>query len=359
MTGTFPSPPDPQGRRRRPRRPVAEHSAGRILVVMLVGLVLAALVNADAMVERAERKPFGPGRDRSLAIWHPVQDVAHVLQLHRLRDLGDRIVGHEDEPRSGGEVAAPEPPVTTTTLPPEVEDLPPELRSPTPDDPLRVYIGGDSIVRDAGESFLRLTADDPLLRTTLHYEIATGLSRPDYYDWPAALVADAEAHDPEVMFVMFGGNDAQGIVAPDGTVHSTVDSPGWKAEYARRVEMVMDSLRADGRLVLWIGMPPVRSPGFQGRVDIMNAIYEAAAEERPWVRFVDLSTVLGDEQGRYVERKDGVDGALRQGDGIHLARPGADYQARHMLAVLREALEELAPAPTSTPTSPPATTSGG
>jgi len=346
VTGTFPSPPEPPlrgWRRRLRRRPAAEHTAGHVLVVMLVGLVLAALVNADAMVERAERKPFGPGRDRSLAIWHPVQDVAHVLQLHRLRDLGDRLVGHTDDGPTG-EVATPEPPVTTTTVPPQ-EDLPPQLRTPTPAAPLRVYIGGDSIVRDAGESFLRLAADDPLLDTTLHYEIATGLTRPDYYDWPAALVADAAAQDPEVMFLMFGGNDAQGIVAPDGTVHSTVDSPGWRAEYGRRVELVMDSLRDEDRLILWVGMPPVRSSGFQGRVDVLNEIYEAAAEERPWVRFVDLSTVLGDEQGRYVERKPGVDGALRQSDGIHLARPGADHQARHMLDVLHEELDELSHAP--------------
>ena len=352
MTGTFPSPPEPDltgWRRRRRRRPGAEHSAGHVLVVMLAGLLLGALVNADAMVERAERKPFGSGRDRSLAIWHPVQDVAHVLQLHRLRDLGDRVVGDDDGPGSSG--GEPAPPVSTTTVPPH-EDLPPELRAPTATDPLRVYIGGDSIVRDAGESFLRFAADDPLLSTTMHYEIATGLTRPDFYDWPAALVADAEALAPEVMFIMFGGNDAQGIVGPDGTVHDTVDSPGWRAEYGRRVEIVMDSLRAEDRLILWIGMPPVRSPGFQGRVDVLNEIYETAAEDRPWVRFVDLSTVLGDADGAYVERLPGVDGALRQSDGIHLARPGADHQARHMLTVLREALAELAPTTTTTSTAP-------
>lgn len=328
---------------------------------MVVGLLLAALVNADALVERAEAKPFGADRDRSLAIWHPVQDVAHALQLHRLRELGDHLVGDEDDPgrrsSGGGELVAPEAPVTTTAVP-SAEDLAPELRAPTAAAPLRVYIGGDSIVRDAGESFLRIAAEDPLLSTTMHYEIATGLTRPDYYDWPAALVTDAEALDPEVMFIMFGGNDAQGIVGPDGTVHDTIDSPGWRAEYGRRVEIVMDSLRAEGRLILWIGMPPVRSPGFQGRVDVLNEIYESAAEDRPWVRFVDLSRVLGDANGAYVERLPGVDGALRQSDGIHLARPGADHQARHMLTVLRESLAELAPATTttSTPTTGPATT---
>ena len=47
--------------------------------------------------------------------------------------------------------------------------------------------------------------------------MASGLTRPDYYDWPAALAADLEATDPEVVVAVFGVNDAQGIVLPDGT----------------------------------------------------------------------------------------------------------------------------------------------
>ena len=76
--------------RRRGEAPGHE-SAGRILAVMLVTFAGAALVNADAMVERAERKPLGDDRDRALAIWHPVQDVAHVLQLDHLRTFADDV----------------------------------------------------------------------------------------------------------------------------------------------------------------------------------------------------------------------------------------------------------------------------
>src|SRR3546814_12239258 len=90
---------------------------------MIGSLLLAALVHADALVERAERKPLGPGRDRSLMIWHPVQDISHITQLYRLRELGDALAGNEDR---GGAVtpAAPsdadEPPATTA--PPRSEE---------------------------------------------------------------------------------------------------------------------------------------------------------------------------------------------------------------------------------------------
>jgi hypothetical protein len=293
--------------------------------------VLAALINADAMVERAERKPIGPDRDRALAIWHPVQDVSHVLQLHRIRAIGDALVGDDDVARastptpSRGREPAPDAVdeqalATTTTVPPR-----PELRRPTAAAPLRVWVGGDSMMRDLSESVLRATAANPLLAVTTHYEISSGLTRPDYFDWPAALAADMEATDAEVVIVMFGANDGQGLVAADGTVHQRVSEPGWQQEYGRRVAAVMDQLQAPGRLVLWVAQPPMRDGDFDARIRIINELYRDAAATRPWVDLVETAPVVGTAAGGY-------DSARRQGDGIHLSREGADLLAGDLLA---------------------------
>lgn len=343
-----PQRPSAPARRRRGRRP-GEQPAGQVLAVMLAGLALAALVNADALVQRADDKPLGPGRDRSLAIWHPVQDLAHVSQLHRLRSLGDALVGNEERGGTGEVIAdAPPPP------PPEEEVPAPTLRAPTIEEPLRVYIGGDSIVRDAGDAFLQVTAGSPILEPTLHYENATGLTRPDAYDWPAALVDDMATHQPDVAIILFGGNDSQGIRTPDGEVFQSVSEPGWQAEYARRVGGVMDLLRAEGRLVLWVGLPPMREAGFDGRVDILNGIYSGEAERRPWVTYVDTFPLFGDASGDYVAQGPGPDGSpvdLRQDDGIHLSSPGATVLARALLDVIDaelRAADEARAAATST-----------
>ena len=148
-------------------------------------------------------------------------------------------------------------------MPPDV--VRPALRAPAAGAPLRVFIGGDSIVRDAGDAFLQIAGGSPLFETTLHYENATGLTRPDFYDWPAALTEDMATHRPEVAFIMFGGNDSQGLIAPDGSTYPGPSDAGWRAEYARRVGAVMDLLRADDRIVFWIGLPPMREAGFDGR----------------------------------------------------------------------------------------------
>lgn len=315
----------------RPRRDPRRRSAGDVLVIGVAALVLAALINADAMVERAEEKPFGPGRDRSLAIWHPVQDVAHVLQLHRLRDLGDALAGNGDEP----DVVVP-----STTIPADVVEaaVRPELRAPAPGEPLRILMAGDSVLRDFSESVLRLTAGDTRFAIEAHYEIATGLTRPDAYDWPAALADDVARVDPELVVVMFGGNDGQGIVEPDGTVHQRVSDPGWAPEYARRVAALMDQLRGDGdTLVYWVLQPPMRDVDFDARIDIINDVYEREAEDRPWVQVVDTAPLFGTADGSYADALPGVGGAvadLRQGDGIHLSRDGADLLADHVIDLI-------------------------
>ena len=329
------------------RRRRGEESAGRVLVVMVASLLLAALVNADALVERAERKPLGPGRDRSLAIWHPVQDVADVSQIGRLRDLGDWLAGNEDR---GGSVVPDAGP--TTTVPPDV--VRPTLRPPAEGEPLRVYIGGDSIVRDAGDAFLDIASETPLFDTTLHYENATGLTRPDFYDWPNAFREDMGSHRPEVAFILFGGNDSQGIVGPDGATYPGPSDAGWRAEYARRVAAVMDILRADDRIVYWIGLPPMRDAGFDERATIMNDIYREAAASRPWMTFLDTRPIFGGADGEYVERKEDPSGELvdlRQEDGVHLSQPGAARLARTMLDLIDEEIQAARaadPAATST-----------
>jgi len=304
-----------------------EQPAGRVLLTMVLALALAALVNADALVRRSESKPLGTGRDRSLMIWHPVQDVADVSQITRVRDLGDWLVGNED--RGGGGVPVRSDPAD---VPPGA--VRPTLRAPTADEPLRVYIGGDSIIRDAGDAFLNIASDTPLFDTTLHYENATGLTRPDFYDWPSAFADDMAAHRPEVVFVLFGGNDSQGIIGPDGEAFPGPSDPRWREEYGRRVAGVMDLLRADDRIVYWVGLPPMRDGGFDGRAEIMNEIYRTAAEGRPWMSYLDTHPIFGDDHGRYVERKKDADGDLvdlRQKDGVHLSQPGATRLARVML----------------------------
>lgn len=308
--------------------------AGRVLVVGFVGLLLAALLNADSLVERAESKPFGWGRDVSLAIWHPIQDVSHLLRLDVPREAVDRAIGRADDGDDDFEfpveTADPAPTATTTTVPPE-----PELRTPTATDPLRVWIGGDSMSQVFGQSLVTMAADTGVMEPTLDYRISTGLTRPDYFNWPAHLDREVLPEDPEAVVIMFGANDAQGMEV-DGAVYQTLDED-WTAEYRRRVAGTMDLLRGEGRIVYWVGQPIMRDGDFSARMEGLNEIYRTEAASRPWVRYVDAWSLFADGSGSYSAFLPGLDGTvqdMRQGDGIHLSRAGGDVLARAVLDLI-------------------------
>jgi uncharacterized protein len=326
--------------------------AGRVLVILVVALLLAALINADALVAKAEQEPLGPKRDRALAVWHPVQDVSHVLQLYRVRQLADWAAGNDHAHRGGSAApeaapstkapASPTAPAATgpsTGAAASAPAAPAALRTPTSGKPLRLWVGGDSLAQVFGQSMVNASQATGLVAPKLHYEISSGLARPDFYDWPGALADDVKAQKPEVVVLMLGANDAQGLVLPGGTAVPDVSDPRWSPEYRRRVGAIMDQLEADGRLVVWVGQPPMRGANFDARMKIVDAAYAAEAAKRPWVVYVDPAKVVGDAQGRFADLIPGPDGKpqdVRQDDGIHLTRAGGDRLAAHVLALVED-----------------------
>ncbi|HEY7072248.1 MAG TPA: DUF459 domain-containing protein, partial [Acidimicrobiales bacterium] len=209
---------------------------------------------------------------------------------------------------------------------------PAQLRTPTAARPLRLWVGGDSMSEAFGRALSTDAQATGVVAPELHYEMASGLTRPDYYNWPKALASDLEATDPEVVVAVFGVNDAQGIVLPDGTPVPEVSDPRWSVEYRRRVGAVMDQLRGDHRLVLWVMQPPMRDPGFDGRMDAVNQAITAEAAGRPWIVLVDPASVVGDANGAYID-----DG--RRGDGIHLTPEGGEKLAAHVLDLLGQRVD--------------------
>lgn len=181
-----------------------------------------------------------------------------------------------------------------------------------------------------GESLLAIMEQSGVMDAEVEARIATGLTRPDFFDWPGHLRREVLPSDPELVVVMFGANDAQGIQLPDGSVRRRFEQ-GWLDEYRRRVGEVMDLLRdpEGDRLVVWVGQPPMR-PGTVAGVEKMNAIYWEEARERPWVVYFDSWPFLATTEGQYADYLPNAAGQaerVRKQDGIHLTREGADRLA--------------------------------
>ncbi|WP_322817584.1 DUF459 domain-containing protein [Tepidiforma sp.] len=325
----------------------------RVFGVMVGGMLLAVLLNAPALEQGAASMPYGRERDFWLAIWKPFATVSRLLFLDEPRNLLDRALGHSDSdlfelPASPDDVPPPgePPPAGHTATPGKGTPAPnptptpqprPRLRTPTAAEPLRVWMGGDSMAKVLGEALVRQASETGLVTVTHDPQLSSGLTRPDFFDWPGHFDQLVRSGGYEVFVVMFGANDSQGIKTPDGQIFQPGE-PGWSAEYRRRVAGVMDLLGGGNRLVLWVGQPIMRSAEFSQRMAELNAIYREEAAKRPWVQFIDLWPLFQSPSGGYavyLADDDGVVKEMRHPDGVHLVRAGGERAARAIMAVVR------------------------
>nr|MBA2529148.1 DUF459 domain-containing protein [Euzebyales bacterium] len=194
-----------------------------------------------------------------------------------------------------------------------------------------------SLSSELSSALADLAARSGPAKTTVDFRYSTGLARPDFFDWPAELKRVAVDLDPDAFVVMFGANDGQDI-AVNGEVFA-FGSPAWEAEYRSRVDRVMDLLRRDGRSVVWVGQPVMRSAEFDARMDVLNAVYAAAAAGREAVTFVDTQKLFAGPGGGYAPYLPDASGRpvlMRQQDGIHLTLAGGERLATAVLAPLAQ-----------------------
>ena len=250
-----------------------------------------------------------------------------------------------DGPAAGGSTPA----ATVADSAPATAPGPPV--TPSAATPAKVLIAGDSEAGTFGPYLVELLDQTGVVETTLDYKVSSGLARPDFFDWPARLREQVTALDPDIVIVTFGGNDAQGLSTIDGTF--VVGQPSgtdpaadaeWRAEYGRRVGEVMDYLSAEGRTLVWVGIPNGAQDSFTARVAVQNEVAKAEVAKRPEVVFVDTWSRFSGRDGNFAEfvidPRDGVGKDVRADDGFHLNENGAEILALDIAEAVRAELRE-------------------
>lgn len=308
--------------------------AGHVLIVMLVALLGGALLNAQALLRTAQRQELGTGRSVALAFAEPLASVSGWLLIDAPRDAIDSALGRGVPRRDVTTVATTTTttgsgPSTTTTT-----SLPP-LRPVGAADPLDLLIIGDSFAELFGPALVNRSTDSGVVEATVDFQFISGLSRPDYFDWPSYLSGELPGVAPDAVVAIFGGNDAQDV-AVSGEIFE-VGTEAWIDLYAIRVAEVMDTLLADVERVYWVGLPIMESENFTANVVMMNTVYEAEAKERPRVTYVSSFDLFKDENGQYNAYLDGRH--MRYADGAHFTWNGGYRLADEVLPVIADQWE--------------------
>jgi hypothetical protein len=306
-------------------------------MVCVLALVFGSLLTAPGMHKSAFNRQPGTQREVALAITGPLAGMSHALLLDRPRHLVQSAIGRGSADEIDTAIALPPP----TTKP---SPAAPARISFTPKRKLRLWVAGDSLVITPGYSIVRAAGASPVIQSVggVDGRVATGLTRPDVFNWFTHIAAAAKRLRPKVIVVNFGANDDHGYMTglPEGTSIGSFASPTWSAEYRRRVVGLMDTVNRAGAVVVWIGLPITRSEAQTQRFDTMNAIVQKEAKARPGrAIFIDTYTMFAGDNGgftEYLENATGDTVKVRAGDGVHFDTAGGDLIAREVLRQLNE-----------------------
>jgi len=312
-------------------------AAWRGFFVLFFALGLAALLDAEGLRKQAQTQPAGLGRTLALDVTRPLVSVSRAVHLTTPRHAVQVAIGRRDEDRIDTRVEL--------SLPPPAGPLP-RPRHPraaakpqfTAAHPLRVWAAGDSLAQVPGDALERVGG--PIDVVGVESRLATGLARPDLYNWFTRFRKLMSGSQPQVAVLSFGADDAHDYMTglPGDRKVGPFGSPSWVAEYRRRVEGVTRELNAAGIRTVWLGLPIPDGPGFRRSFPVMNRILESvAARHASLSEYVDVWHLLDSAHGKYTPylRVHGKLTLMRAPDGVHYTQAAGDLVAQQVVEQLR------------------------
>src|SRR5215211_4305105 len=266
--------------------------AGRVLGVIVIALLIAAVFNSEAMVRAGESMKPGTTRDIVLSIARPLDDVVGTIGFHLPRDGLDLAFGQESKTGKGTELETG----STAILHPNRRKLHEQsFVEPTSRRPLDVFVTGDSQADFVGQVLTDLLPDD-LFDVDVVPRNSTGLTNPEFFNWEINARQEIAARHPDIVVMVIGGNDGFNVLV-DGRLYGPQD-PQWQTEYARRAAVVMREFGSNGkRPVYWLAPPTARDPKYNAIYATQNKAVEQAAAAVPGARYVNIYDTIND--GRY------------------------------------------------------------
>ena len=339
-------------------------------------VVVALLLESAGLQHWAERLDLGPERTVALPAANALHRALQPLRLESLRQhtlIGLARIRWSDDPEeleeaagtptspgaalpalapgtvatlAPGKAESPGRPGTTIAAPktppsaplPLIEGAPP-LLTPLPSI-APVEAGHTRTIALAGDSMMAVGLYASLMRESPQYKdisfirafkSGTGLARPEVFNWQQEYPAMLQQRHPDFVIVAIGANDGQGFV--EGGVTYQFGTAGWQSIYQQRVKAYIEMLTAGGATVIWLELPPMKSPVYDARIALVNRIALTVVKSEPHAIWFSTAGIIGDSNGRFRDfgNVDGKAVKLRQGDGIHMSDEGGELLAAKLL----------------------------
>ncbi len=200
-----------------------------------------------------------------------------------------------------------------------------------------LLVGSSSIQFSLGRALERQLRQYEGIELNRFGRYATGLARPDYFDWLAKADELVTSFQPDLVILQIGGNDCQSLTDHERRLVARLGTPEWDEGLSDRLRRLIKSLQSQGARVVTLGMPIMRSGSFRRRIAHLNSIMESVSTELG-ATYVSLWEMSQDSRGEYrstIEIR-GRERPFRASDGIHLSTYGAADVSARVVGLLEE-----------------------
>ncbi len=212
-------------------------------------------------------------------------------------------------------------------------------------DPARIMVIGDSLSQGFADALKARAAERGIAAVvTNRGRVSTGLSRSDFYDWPAAFAELAPAEKPDIVVAHFGANDMQGVVRPENK--AGYGSEGWDAAYRAEVDRILATAAENKIVLMWLGPAPDGNTNLGKHMTMIAPLFAEEAKAHNAI-FLPLADFTSGPAGEYVTSVPigGKDVTIRTGDGSHFNGTGYRLVADRILDDLLRRFPDLEPGP--------------
>jgi uncharacterized protein len=333
-------------------------NARRVFGAVLLCFAIWLLLDAPTLMKNAEASNFGTRRTIAIDVLRPISWLSRSTGLDHIVGAMNTILNRNGTgavaisvgPGTGSgptghrkitpatvprETVVTSPTGSTVVTQPVLADGWPAFPPISAKSPLRVLIVGDSVGIDLGQyALVNDLGGTGVVQATLDGHISTGLTRPDYYNWPAELHGDLNSLHPQLTIICIGANDAQNDYA-NGQLYD-YGTAAWNQMYTQRVSSFISEATNAGSRVLWVGMPPMASGQLNNQMNNLNSIYAAQVAAHPGARYLSSAPALGGPGGVFEGFKDvgGSPESIRTDDGIHLQPAGAELLSQAVITYM-------------------------
>ena len=186
---------------------------------------------------------------------------------------------------SAFEAAPPDldiPEMEAVVLSEPVENLPESVPSfnqiHSKENPLKVFMFGDSQVFSLGSGLSRIAGKDSPINVEFLAIHSSGFIRGDYYNWPAKLSDTLRDNAYQGAVMMLGMNDFQSFWNNRGEIMKK-QTPEWEAAYKDKCRKLIDIALASVPRLYWIGMPVVKNREYNANLAYIDSVQDSLAQE--------------------------------------------------------------------------------